>query len=426
MSKVYLLSLGCPKNQVDSEKLLKKMAEKNICYTSDPDSADLIMVNTCGFIEAAKKESINEILRIAGFKAKDGSKKLVVYGCLAKRYGDELRSEIPEIDALWGVGEDEKIIEYCSTVLSKKKGHDTPELFSDKPYAYLKIAEGCDRTCAYCAIPAIRGSYRSSGPDRILSEASALVRSGIKELIVIAQDITSYGKDLKGYDLSRLIKELTAIEGDFWIRLLYLYPTSIDDRLIETIGSLDKVCNYIDMPLQHSEKKILGLMQRGGNRTYFERLIKRTREIIPDVALRSTLITGFPQESDTDFENMLAFIKKIRFDRLGVFTYSKEEGTPAVSLKGHLPARTKQARFNRLMEAQAGISLSKNKALVGKNLRVLVEETENGIAIGRLYSQAPEIDGVVIIKDDRIAAGGFTDVCITKAFDYDLEGKVIR
>jgi ribosomal protein S12 methylthiotransferase len=426
VSKVYLLSLGCPKNQVDSERLLKRLAEKNIFYSSDPASADLIMVNTCGFIEAAKKESVNEILKIAEIKAKDSSKKLIVYGCLAKRYADELKREIPEIDSIWGVGEDDGIVEYCSRIAAQKKTKDKADAFSDKPYAYLKIGEGCDRTCAYCVIPKIRGNYRSSDPEHILTEASALIKSGIKELNVIAQDITSYGSDMKGYDLSRLIRELAAIKGDFWIRLLYLYPTSINDGLIETIGSLDKVCKYIDMPLQHSEKKILSLMNRGGSRSYFERLIRRIREIVPEVAIRTTFIAGFPQETETDFDNMLGFVRKMKFERLGVFTYSREEDTAAYNLKGHLPKSVKQSRYNRLMEAQAPISLSKNQKLIGRSYRAIVDETDNEIAICRIYSQAPEIDGVVMVKDDGITAGEFINVRISKAYDYDLEGIIIR
>lgn len=426
MSKVYLLSLGCPKNQVDSEKLLKRLAEKNIFYSSDPVSADLIMVNTCGFIEAAKKESVNEILKIAEVKGKDSSKKLLVYGCLAKRYGDELKHEIPEIDAIWGVGEEDSIVEYCSRATAQKKGLDKADTFSEKPYAYLKIGEGCDRTCAYCVIPKIRGNYRSSDPDHILAEASALIKSGIKELIVIAQDITSYGKDMKGYDLSRLISEIAALKGDFRIRLLYLYPASINDRLIETIGSLDSVCKYIDMPLQHSEKKILSLMKRGGSRSSFERLIRRIREIIPEVAIRTTLIAGFPQETETDFTNMLKFVRKMKFDRMGVFTYSREEDTSAYSLKGHIPKSLKQSRYNRLMEAQAPISLSKNQYLIGRSYRALVDEIDNDFAVCRIYSQAPEIDGVVMIRDKGLRAGEFVNVKISKAYDYDLEGSVLR
>ncbi|MBA4371230.1 MAG: 30S ribosomal protein S12 methylthiotransferase RimO [Thermodesulfovibrio sp.] len=432
MSKVHLISLGCPKNQVDSEQLLAKLAARNIHYASDPEEADVIVINTCGFIEAAKKESIDEILKAVRLKA-GGRKKLLVYGCLAKRYGEELKKEIPEIDALWGVAEEDAIIEYCSSRIPKTKGRTTltirrgsPDRFHDTHYAYLKIAEGCDRGCTYCAIPDIRGRYRSINPDEILSAAEGHIREGMRELIVVAQDITAYGRDLQGYDLSRLLTDLAALPGDFWIRLLYLYPTAVNDRLLETIASQEKICNYIDMPLQHTEKNILKLMGRAGSRTLFEKIIKRIREIIPDVALRSTVIVGFPQESENDFENMLAFAEKIQFDRLGAFTFSREDGTPAALLKGQIPKKIKQSRYNRLMAMQAGISLAKNKALVGKSFRALVDEAEEGIAIARIYSQAPEIDGVVIIKDSTIARGDFISVLIDKASDYDLEGSVLR
>ncbi len=430
--KVHLVSLGCPKNQVDSEQLLSKLSVRDIHYASDPDEADVIVINTCGFIEAAKKESIDEILKAVKLKAGSGGKKLLVYGCLAKRYGDELRKEIPEIDALWGVAEEDAIVDYCSTLLRSGKGgrtkarQDAKDHFHDTPYAYLKIGEGCDRGCTYCAIPDIRGRYRSTGPEEVLSAAEGHIRSGIRELIIVAQDITAYGSDLGGYDLVRLLNDMTAIRGDFRIRLLYLYPTAVNDRLIETIAAQDKICNYIDMPLQHTEKNILKLMGRAGSRTYFEKLIKRIRQIIPDVALRSTFIIGFPQETEADFENMLAFARKIQFDRLGAFTYSREEGTPAAALKGRIPVREKQSRFNRLMTMQAGISLAKNEALVGQSFRALVDEAAEGIAVARIYSQAPEIDGVVILRDRTVAKGDYVFVRIERATDYDLEGTVLR
>ena len=283
--------MGCPKNLVDSEKLLKKLHRYGIYYSSRPENSDIIMVNTCGFITDAKKESVEEILKIAELKGKGQKKKLVVFGCLAKRYGHELKDEIPEIDAMWGVDEDDEIVEYCRKIVTTTKkdtssqslksphlpfskvgrgGIELPEKFTDIPYAYLKIGEGCDRACSYCAIPGIRGAHRSRKPDEVLKDAEELVKDGVKELIVISQDITSYGKEMKGYDLSRLIGDIASIHGDFWIRLLYLYPTSMNDKLIECIGSHEKVCKYIDMPLQHTEEKILNLMGRGGNSRYFE------------------------------------------------------------------------------------------------------------------------------------------------------------
>jgi len=433
MPKIHLVSLGCPKNQADSEQLLSKLTARNIHYASDPDEADVIVINTCGFIAAAKKESIDEILKAVRLKAGTGRKKLLVYGCLAKRYGEELRKEIPEIDALWGVAEEEAIVDYCSSLFregknsrEKRSRNAGQDQFHDTPYAYLKIGEGCDRGCTYCAIPDIRGRYRSIQPDQILSAAEGQIRSGIHELIVVAQDITAYGSDLGGYDLTRLLTDIAAIPGDFWIRLLYLYPTAVNDRLIEAIASQEKICNYIDMPLQHTEKNILKLMGRAGSRTFFEKIIRRIREIIPDVALRSTFIVGFPQESEQDFERMLAFARKIRFENLGAFTYSREDGTRAAGLKGHIPVREKQSRYNRLMDMQAGIALAKNKALVGRSFRALVDEADAGVAIARIYSQAPEIDGVVIVRDLAVRKGDFISIRVDRASDYDLEGTVLK
>lgn len=431
MLKVHLISLGCPKNQVDSEHLLAKLEACDIHYAAVPEAADVIVINTCGFIEAAKKESIEEILKAVSLKAGSG-KKLLVYGCLAKRYGEELKKEIPEIDALWGVAEEEAIVDYCRAQVPqtagrkrRSSGRPIPEQFHDTCYAYLKIAEGCDRGCTYCAIPDIRGSYRSIQPEEILAAAEGHLRQGMRELIVVAQDITAYGKDLRGYDLARLLTDLAAVPGDFWIRLLYLYPTAVNDRLLETIAAQEKICNYIDMPLQHTETNILKLMGRGGSRSAFENIIQRIREVIPGVALRSTVIVGFPQESETDFRNMLDFARKTEFDRLGAFTYSKEDGTPAALLQGQLPKRTKQSRYNRLMDMQASISLKKNEALVGRTLRALVDEADDGIAIARIYSQAPEIDGVLILRDRTLTRGDFISVRIEKASDYDLEGSVL-
>jgi len=437
--------MGCPKNLVDSEKLLKKLHRYGIYYSSRPENSDIIMVNTCGFITDAKKESVEEILKIAELKGKGQKKKLVVFGCLAKRYGHELKDEIPEIDAMWGVDEDDEIVEYCRKIVTTTKkdtssqslksphlpfskvgrgGIELPEKFTDIPYAYLKIGEGCDRACSYCAIPGIRGEHRSRKPDEALKDAEELVKDGVKELIVISQDITSYGKEMKGYDLSRLIGDIASIHGDFWIRLLYLYPTSINDKLIECIGSHEKVCKYIDMPLQHTEEKILNLMGRGGNSRYFERLIAGIREIIPDASIRTTLIVGFPQETEKDFEGMVEFAHKIRFDRLGVFAYSREEGTPAFGLKGHLPEFIKRERYRKMMEVQSVISMEKNRNLIGRTFRVLIDEVGDDITIARTYSQAPEIDGVVFIHDKNVRKGDFVDVEIKESYDYDLKGFV--
>ncbi len=423
MGKVHLLSLGCPKNLVDSEHLLEKLRAKGLCYSSDPDEADIIMVNTCGFIEDAKRESIQEILKLGHLKGKEG-KKLVVFGCLAERYGKELTREIPEIDALWGVDRTDEIVEYCSRNIRYKSKTGSGDKFADTAYAYLKIAEGCDRSCSYCAIPKIRGACRSRRPEEVLDEADALIRAGRKELILIAQDITSYGKDLKEYDLARLIRDISSLKGDFWIRLLYLYPSAIDDRLLETIASEEKVCKYIDLPLQHSERKILKLMGRGGSRGYYERLIARMREVIPDVSIRTSLIVGFPQETEEDFEGMMKFIAKVKFDRLGAFKYSREEGTAAYGLKGQVPLRVKDERYKRVMELQSEISLRANQMLVGRTFRAIVDEVEQGVAVARTCSQAPEIDGVVFIEDPNVRKGVFVNVEIKEAYDYDIKGIV--
>jgi len=423
MGKVSMLSLGCPKNLVDSEKLLEKLGKHGILYSSNPEDADILIINTCGFIESAKKESIDEILKMAKFK---GDKKLLVFGCLAKRYGDELIREIPEIDALWGVGEDDRIVEYCRKSI-KKPGSPagSPETLSDTPYAYLKIAEGCNRKCSYCVIPSIRGKFESIPADRILKEAKALISAGKKELILIAQDITEYGTDLKDWNLSRLIRSMAALKGDFWIRLLYLYPTSIDDELISTIATEEKVCKYIDMPLQHSEKKILQLMGRGGSRSYFEKLIAKIRQSIPGVNIRTTFIVGFPGETEDDFNALAGFVKKVRFDRLGVFTYSKEEGSSAFDLKQQISKKVRSERFNKLMSVQSSISLEKNRKLLGQTFKALVDEKDEDITVARIYSQAPEIDGVVLIKSNEAEKGSFINVKIEEVYDYDLKAAIV-
>ncbi|MDA8434145.1 MAG: 30S ribosomal protein S12 methylthiotransferase RimO [Nitrospiraceae bacterium] len=429
MAKIYLLSLGCPKNLVDSRGLLKKLGEKGIIFSSSPEESDILVVNTCGFIEEAKRESVEEILRIAELKKASGNKKLIVYGCLAKRFGAELRREIPEIDAIWGVGADEEIVGYCESLglPQREREGEGPAGELERPaYAYLKIAEGCDRGCGYCVIPDIRGVFRSREPGRILAEAEDLVRAGARELILVAQDITSYGKELEGYDLSRLVREIAAVAGDFRIRLLYLYPTSIDETLLGTIASEKKVCRYIDMPLQHSERKILKLMGRGGSRSYFERLIAKIREAVPEVSIRTTFIVGFPGETDEDFESLLKFVRKMKFDRLGAFTYSKEEGTPAARLKGQVGKRKKRERYEKLMEVQSAVSLEKNKALVGKTFRALIDDVDGAVAVARLCSQSPEIDGVVFIEEGGLQKGDFVRAKIIEAYDYDLKGKVVR
>ena len=436
MIKVSLISLGCPKNLVDSEGLLKLLAEEGIDHDPDPANADLLLINTCGFIETAKRESIEEILKLVETK---GRRRLVVFGCLAKRYGDELKKEIPEIDVIFGVGEEDKIVAYCKEVAGIRDlgfgvGDRNSPVSSSKPsllipepssYGYLKIAEGCDRGCTYCVIPDIRGKFRSGNPENILKKAERLVASGRKELIIIAQDITSFGRDIPGYGLGRLVKEIASISGDFWVRLLYLYPTSITDELIETVRSEEKVCKYLDIPLQHTESKILGLMKRGGGREYYRNLVTGLREAIPGVALRTTLITGFPQENEEDFAHMLGFVQEMQFEHLGVFPYSREEGSAAYALKGQVPRHVREKRRDRIMDVQSGISLEKNINLVGKMFRAVVDDIDGVEGIARIYSQAPEIDGVVFIKGPGVRKGEFVQVRIDRAYDYDLQGTVV-
>ena len=331
--------------------------------------------------------------------------KLIVFGCLAKRYRDELLKEIPEIDAIFGVGEDERIVEYCKRIKGSRGLSSNPrtlesyQSFASSSYAYLKIAEGCSRKCTYCVIPSIRGEYKSITPDEILKKAEGYINTEIKELILIAQDTASYGKDLNGYDIANLLKDLCSISGDFRIRLLYAYPASIKDPLLNVIAEEEKICKYLDIPFQHSEDRILKLMKRGGSRKGYLNLIRKIRHAIPDIALRTTFIVGFPSETEEEFNSLIKFMEEAEFDRLGAFKYSKEEGTPAAKLKGHLTDAIKNRRFDTIMRRQADISLKKNKTLIGKRFKAVIDEAGEGMAVGRLYSHAPEIDGVVIMED---------------------------
>ena len=448
MTSINLTTLGCPKNMVDSRHLMESLVSNGFVPVGNPEEADIILVNTCGFIRDAKEESISEILKLAVLKKGPGKqpRKLVVFGCLAQRYRDELLREIPEIDGIWGVGEDESIIEYCKGVEVRKAGRQEAGSASELPsfspsFAYLKIAEGCDKKCTFCVIPSIRGKFRSISPEDILGEARAYVKDGVRELIIVAQDITNYGREWKEYNLLSLLKDLVAIEGDFRIRLLYLYPTEITNELLDLMASEEKICKYLDIPLQHSEDRILRLMGRRGTRKEYEKLIRTIRRKIPGVMLRTTFIVGFPTETEEDFRGLVDFVEETRFDRLGVFTFSKEEGTPSSKLKGQIPERTKKRRQDEIMGRQAAISLEKNMEMIGKKSRMIVDEADEKVIIGRLCSHAPEIDGVVIIErlegpqfgslearkaGSDVAVGNLIDVEIVDAYDYDLKGKVIQ
>ncbi|MBI1811726.1 MAG: MiaB/RimO family radical SAM methylthiotransferase, partial [Nitrospirae bacterium] len=403
-NKFSLVSLGCPKNLVDSDNLTERLVNSGLSYLDNPENTDILLINTCGFIQDAKKESIAEILKLAEIKKRThvsvtvnsdsvGKKltlkpdtdtnlpsqthehhpKLIVFGCLAKRYKNDLIKEIPDIDAIFGVGEEEKIVEYCEKIqvpsvsvsvnsvsvgkkLTLKTDTDTnltpSPIHPFSSYAYLKIAEGCSRKCTYCVIPSIRGEYKSITPDEILKKAEGYINAGIKELILIAQDTASYGKGLKGYDIAALLKGLCSIKGDFWIRLLYAYPASIKDPLLKVIAGEEKICKYLDIPFQHSEDRILKLMKRGGSRKGYLNLIRKIRHTIPDIALRTTFIAGFPSETEEEFNSLIKFIEEAEFDRLGAFKYSKEEGTPAAKLKEHLTEAIKNRRFDTIMRHQ--------------------------------------------------------------------------
>jgi len=469
--KVNITTLGCPKNLVDSDHLAKSFVSEGFTYVVDANEADILLVNTCGFIRDAKEESIEEVLRLVEIKM--GSKKLIVFGCLAKRYRDELLREIPEIDGIWGVSEEDRIIEYCKKLqvtsykLKTEKRFKKPHWINNEKqlttfnfqlstlsYAYLKIADGCDKRCTFCVIPSIKGKFRSFPPEVILKEAEEYIQQGIKELILVAQDITLYGKGLGRYNLISLLKDMVSINGDFRIRILYLYPTEISDELIECVATEDKICKYLDIPLQHSEDRILRLMGRRGTRKEYIKLIRNIRCDIPGIALRTTFIVGFPTETEEDFKGLLDFIEEVRFDRLGVFKYSREEGTPASRLKGHLPERVKNRRFDEIMKRQALISLKKNKELIGREFDAIIDEVDGDLAIARLYSHTPEIDGVVIIQNTvppahpspsmgegkgggesldsglcalgSVEVGDMVAVKIVDAFDYDLKGVLVK
>jgi ribosomal protein S12 methylthiotransferase len=431
---VSLVSLGCPKNQADAEGLLRKLSRTGIGWCPEPGEADVVLVNTCGFIEDAKRESIDEILRLADEKTP--GRRLVVMGCLSERYRTELREELPEVDALFGVGDDEAVVSYCRDVLGSRgwrpasagPGEGALRL-AEGSAAPLKVADGCDRRCSFCVIPSIRGPFRSCTPEHVLREARELVGAGMREIMLVAQDLTRYGRDLKGRgeeaDLPSLLSALDALPGDFWVRPLYLHPSAIGRRLLRAIRDLEKVSPYVDMPLQHSEAGVLRRMKRGGSRQRYLDLVNRIRDKVPGVTLRTALIVGFPGETEEDFEGLLDFVERARFDRLGAFRYSREEGTPAARMRRQVTEDVKEERLRVLMDLQAGISLAANRSLVGSVSRALVEAVRGDEAVGRLPSQAPEIDGLTIIKGRGLRSGDFADVRITGASHYDLEAEAL-
>jgi ribosomal protein S12 methylthiotransferase len=449
--KIGLVSLGCPKNLVDSEVMLGLAQGAGHELTSDPAAADVLIVNTCAFIDSAKQESIDAILEMAGHKRTGSCRRLIVAGCLAERYREELRVEIPEIDAVIGTGEVPAIVGAIGGAASSTApltffrgpgtrhpppatrpsyiyDADTPRLLTTpKHYAYVKIAEGCDYKCAFCIIPTLRGAYRSRPADSIVREARGLAGQGVKELLLVSQDTTFYGIDRQERGaLPRLLRQLNTIDGLEWIRLLYLYPTTIDDQTLAAIAESDKVCKYIDLPLQHAANPVLARMKRPGTRQIYDRLLRRIRDSIPGVALRTTFIVGFPGETESDVEALCDFVTDHRFEHVGVFTYSHEEGTSAHRLADDVAAGSKTARRARVMTLQRQIVRMRNRGRKGERVRVLVDGPASDHALvlkGRLSTQAPEIDASVFLTEcdpSSFQAGEFAEMEIVGARNYDL------
>lgn len=446
--KIGVVSLGCPKNLVDSETMLGLIHEENYEITNDPSEAEIIIVNTCGFIESAKEESINTILQMAEYKKSGSCKYIIVTGCLSQRYAEELFNELPEADAIAGVEVYDEIGSIIKRVMNGERfimlerskpdviytSKETflPRILTTPSYtAYLKIAEGCDNCCSYCAIPKIRGPYRSKPMEQVLKEAKALADNGVKELIVVAQDTTRYGEDLPGGKLllADLLKELNKIESLKWIRVMYCYPNNFTDELIETFASLDKVCKYVDLPLQHASNRLLASMNRYDTREEVETLLAKLRKRIPGIVIRTTFIVGFPGESDADFEELKEFVEQQRFENAGVFAYSQEEGTVAGAMPNQIPDEIKQERYHELMALQAQISEEIHKDTEGQTLEVLVEGIEedgSGLHYGRSYREAPDIDGLVFIENPGdINPGCFVKVNILQGFTYESVGERI-
>ena len=382
---VNIISLGCAKNLVDSEILLGGLHKSDVAVTDNPENADTIIINTCGFLDIAREESVDTILQAAELKKTGRPSELVVMGCLSERYPEELTSEVPDIDQIFGSNDHRQIISFLT---GKDFSRDDPlffrSLMTPNHYAYIKIAEGCDNGCSFCSIPIMRGLQKSRTIPAIMDEAIRLAENGTKELLVIAQDSTSYGWDLdqKVY-LSDLLKNLNRVDGIEWIRVHYAHPAHLSQRIIDSIADSDKVCNYLDMPVQHASDIILKSMKRGLNQQGIRDRINRLRDANPGIAIRTTLIVGYPGETEEDFTELFNFVKDIRFDRLGVFTYSEEEGTSAADLDDNIPQEVKNDRKNQIIELQHDISLARNESFIGKNIRVLVDQTENNIGVGR-------------------------------------------
>ena len=426
-----------------------QLSQKGFEITADPTEAETLVVNTCGFIESAKQESIEAILEAARLKTEGKAKRLVVAGCLVERYRDQLQAEMPEVDAFIGTSQINDILSVCDPKTNTRSlpvislgnqsatylyDESTPRILATPShYAFIKIAEGCDRPCAFCFIPQMRGHFRSRRFGSIVAEAQQLAEEGVKELILVAQDSSRYGEDLGKQDaLAHLLRELSHTEGIEWVRVMYTYPTHISDEFLNVLAEEPKAVKYLDMPLQHASQNVLKLMKRGGNRASLERLIQRVRDRVPGIAVRTTFITGFPGETEEDFQELLSFVRDVEFDRVGVFTYSDEEGTPAYDLPDKVDPKIAKQRRSRLMKEQARISRKRNKAKIGERVQVLFEGESSESDLlwqGRMETQAPDIDGCVLINDApdgfAPAPGDLVNVMITEAQQYDLIGRIV-
>ena len=442
MIKLYLSSLGCDKNLSDSEHMLGILLERGFELTQAPEEAEVAVVNTCCFIDDAKKESIDELFDIARYKEEGNLKVLIAAGCMAQRYKDEILNEMPEIDGIVGTTMIESIADTAIEALHGKRLANVRDASDDGKaaasprvltgpghYAYLKIAEGCDKCCTYCAIPSFRGHYRSYPMEDLLKEATSLAERGVKELIIVAQETTLYGTDLYGEKkLHELLSKLCRIEGFAWIRVLYAYPEEIYPALIETMAKEDKICKYLDMPVQHAADTVLKRMNRRTSKKDLLDIISSLRKAMPDIVLRTTLITGFPGETEEEHGELLDFVKEVRFERLGVFAYSKEEGTPASRMKPQITAKVKKERRRELMLLQQGISSELRNAMIGRTEEVIVEGylPDDGVAVGRTRGDAPNVDGMVFFgTEGELVTGSLVKVRITGSSEYDLYGEML-
>lgn len=441
MYKIGMISLGCPKNQVDAERMLAQFDKNGFEISDCYDGVDAVIVNTCGFIDAAKQEAIENILEVAQLKEEGIVKKIIVTGCLAQRYKDEIFNEIPEVDAVLGIGANGDIVEAVKRVINEEKVYEMPDnenlplvgerlLTTPEHWAYLKIADGCSNRCTYCAIPSIRGNYRSVEFETLVEEAKALAAAGTKELILIAQDTTNYGADLYGkIRLPELLDALCEIDGIEWIRMLYCYPDKITDKLLETMAKQPKVLNYIDLPLQHADDNILKAMNRRGDSAFLRETISKIRSYLPDAVIRTTFIVGFPGEGEKEFENLAEFVNEIEFDRLGCFSFSPQEGTPAFDMENQVEEDVKIRRGEIIMQDQLEIVTLKNNEKIGKTYRVLVEDYDGytDSYTGRTYMDAPEIDGTITFTtNNNYETGDFADVVVIGVNDYDLIARDIK